>query len=61
MSKPFNYCVGHEHDDGSIGCYTYHSEVHFGSAEDAEGFLKYVKRQSPEEKWKIYELVEKTK
>lgn len=58
--KKFNYAVGHywENNSGSIGCYTYHSEVHFGLMKDAKNFLNYVKTQSPQHEWKIFQLVE---
>lgn len=58
--KRFAYAVGHywDKDKDSVGCYTYHSEVHSGTMEEAENFLKYVKEQSPDEDWKIFMLVE---
>ena len=59
--KKFAYAVGHYWDHkvkDSVGCYAYHSEVHSGTMEDAENFLKYVKEQSPDEDWKIFMLVE---
>ena len=40
--KKFAYAVGHywDKDKDSVGCYTYHSEVHSGTMEEAENFLK---------------------
>jgi hypothetical protein len=54
----FNYCIGRYWNgkDGSISVYTYHTQVHYGTQEDANGFLEYVKSKSPEHDWKIFEL-----
>lgn len=65
-SKKFNYAVGHYWDgeDGSIGTYAYGSEHFFGTMEDAQNFLKYVKNQDKKESkkdrrdWRIFMLVE---
>lgn len=56
----FNYVVGHywESSPEQIGTYRYFGEVHYGTMEDAEGFLTYVKSQSPEHEWKIFKLQE---
>jgi hypothetical protein len=58
--KRFAYAVGHywDKDKDSVGCYAYGSEVHSGTMEEAENFLKYVKEESPDEDWKIFMLVE---
>lgn len=58
--KKFAYAVGHywDNDKDSVGCYSYHSEVHSGTMEEAENFLKYVKEKSPDNDWKIFMLVE---
>jgi hypothetical protein len=58
--EKFNYCVGRywEGNRGSIGCYTYLGEVKYGTMEEAEGFLAYVKRQGPEKDYKIFKVVE---
>ena len=64
QSKKFNYAVGHywEGESGSVGCYAYHSEVHYGTMEDAQNFLKYVqdqkKTKAEKAKYKIFQLVE---
>lgn len=56
----FNYSIGHYwvKDSGSIGVYTYGSEVHYGTWTSANKFLKYVKSKAPDHKWKIFQLVE---
>jgi hypothetical protein len=62
--KKFNYAVGSywEGDDGSIGCYAYGSEVHYGTMEEAQNFLEYVRSQkktkAEKAKYKIFQLVE---
>ena len=58
--KRFAYAVGHywDKEKDSVGCYTYHNEVHSGTMEEAENFLKYVKEESPDRDWKIFMLVE---
>ncbi len=70
VKEEFNYCVGHywfgycqKGEKGSIGCYTYGGDVHHGTMEDAEAFLAYVKRQSPNDndpsrgEWQIFKVV----
>jgi hypothetical protein len=59
-AKRFAYAIGHYWDNvkDSVGCYTYHNEVHSGTMEEADSFLKYVKEQSPDRDWKIFMLVE---
>lgn len=59
-AKKFPYAIGHywDKEKDSVGCYAYHSEVHSGTMEEAESFLKYVKEQSPDHDWKIFMLVE---
>ena len=63
-AKKFNYAVGFywEGDSGSVGCYAYHSEVHYGTMEDANNFLEYVRSQkkttAEKAKYKIFQLVE---
>jgi hypothetical protein len=58
--KKFSYAIGHYWDNAkdSVGCYTYHNEVHSGTMEEANNFLKYVKEESPDRDWKIFMLVE---
>ena len=66
QAKQFNYAVGFywEGDSGSVGTYTYHSEVHYGTMEDAQNFLTYVQSQQADKKkadrkdYKIFQLVE---
>jgi hypothetical protein len=64
QAKQFNYAVGFywEGDSGSVGCYAYHSEVHYGTMEDANNFLEYVRNQkktkAEKAKYKIFQLVE---
>lgn len=59
-TKEFNYCVAHywKDNEGSIGTYTYGSEVQHGTLKDAKQFLKYVRKQSPDKDWKIFILTE---
>jgi len=55
-----NYVVAHYWDDepSRLGAYMIHnSEVQFGTIEDAKTFLKYVRKASPEHKWKIFQLI----
>lgn len=64
QAKKFNYAVGHywEGESGSVGCYAYHSEVHYGTMEEANNFLEYVRSQkktkAEKAKYKIFQLVE---
>lgn len=54
-----NYCVGHYWEcDKAISTYTYGKETFYGTIEDAENFLKYVKEVSPTYDWKIFEIKE---
>lgn len=55
----FNYAIGHYWNDesGSIGCYSYFGEVHYGTMEDAENMLDYVQGKSPEHDWKIFKVI----
>jgi hypothetical protein len=55
-----NYVVAHYWDEEPqrLGAYmAYNSEVQFGTLEDAKEFLKYVRRQSPGHKWRLFQLV----
>lgn len=58
--KQFNYVIAHYWDDGEgIGAYTYfNNEIHFGTLKEAKQFLEYVKVQSPDEDWRIFEVKE---
>lgn len=64
QAKQFNYAVGFywEGDSGSVGCYAHDSEVHHGTMEDAQNFLKYVQSQkktkAEKAKYKIFQLIE---
>ena len=56
-----NYVVGHYWDppnSGQVSAYMYFSEVHYGTLKDAEEFLEYVQKQSPDHNWKIFQLVQ---
>ena len=55
-----NYVIGHYWDDtNSIGAYMIHSsEVHYGTLKEAENALNYVKKQSPDEDWRIFQLMQ---
>ncbi len=62
MAEKFNYCVGRpwEQEAGGDGenlsIYAYHSEVHYGTLEEARDFREYVNNQTKEENH-IYKLV----
>lgn len=64
--KEFNYAVGFywNGNDGEVGVYAYGTETHYGTLEDAKGFLEYVKEQekienkSKRKEYKIFQLVE---
>jgi hypothetical protein len=60
MKTKFNYGVGHYWDEGegSVGLYTYHNDMFFGTMKEAKKFREYVKKQSPDREWKIFQLVE---
>jgi hypothetical protein len=55
-----NYVIGcyWEDEEGSICTYEYHGEVQYGSKDDADEFLEYVKKQEPEKNWQIFILRE---
>lgn len=41
-----------------LSAYMIHNaEVQFGTMEDAKTFLKYVRKQNPDDHWKIFQLV----
>jgi hypothetical protein len=64
MKKKFNYAVGFywEGESGSVGCYAYGNEVHYGTMEEAQNFLEYVRSQQKNKaekaKYKIFQLIE---
>ena len=66
QSKQFNYAVGHywEGESGSVGVYNYFGEVHYGTMEEANNFLKYVQGQDKKHPkadrrdWRIFQLIE---
>jgi hypothetical protein len=64
IQKKFNYAVGRywEGESGSVGCYNYFGEVHYGTMEDAKHTLAYVQSQkktkAEKEQYKIFQLVE---
>jgi hypothetical protein len=65
-AKKFNYAVGFYWEDeaGSVGCYAYHSEVHYGTMEEAKNFQKYCQDQQkskPRDQrrdYRIFQLIE---
>jgi hypothetical protein len=60
MIEKFNYCIGHywKGDAGSIAVYAYGTEVHYGTMEDAENFLKYVQSNDSDNQYKIFKVIE---
>jgi hypothetical protein len=54
-----NYAIGHywQEEAGSVGCYNYFGEVHYGTIEEANDMLEYVKTKSSDHDWKIFQLV----
>lgn len=64
MTTTFNYGVGSywNGESGSVGLYAYGSEIHHGTMEEANDFLKYVQSQQKtkvdKDKYKIFMLVE---
>lgn len=67
--KPFTYAVGHrwneDDEDSAIGCHALGQQVFHGTIEDAEEYLRYVKRKTKlangnvqMHNWRIYKLVE---
>ena len=55
-----NYVVAHYWDEEPqrLGAYKMHNaQVQFGTIEDAKEFLKYVRQQSPDHKWRLFQLV----
>jgi hypothetical protein len=66
QAKQFNYAVGFywEGESGSVGCYAYHSEVHYGTLKEAKDFQKYCRNQQKSEPkdqrrdYRIFQLVE---
>lgn len=60
----FNYAVGKYWEGGSVGCYAYGSEVHYGTVTEANNFLNYVKGQDKKKPvkdrsdYRIFMLVE---
>ena len=65
-AKKFSYAVGHywESESGSVGVYNYFGEVHHGTMEEAQNFLKYVQDKDKKEPkvdrkdWRIFQLIE---
>jgi len=58
--KEFNYVIGHYwEDNGSIAAYMmFNNEVFYGTMNQAKKDLKYVKRQDPDQEWKIFVVKE---
>jgi hypothetical protein len=58
MEKNFNFVIGHYWPKTEqIGTYTYFGDVHYGSVEDANDFLKYAKEKEPDRDWQIFKVV----
>jgi len=63
-AKQFNYAVGHhwEGESGAVGIYRYFNDVHYGTMEDANKLLEYVrskkKTRAEKAKYKIFQLIE---
>jgi hypothetical protein len=59
IDEKFNYCVGfYWEEDGAIGTYTYLNNIFYGTLDDANNFLTYVKGKNPERDYKIFKLEE---
>lgn len=63
--RRFNYAIGRywEDDSDSVCIYARGAEIHYGTMEDAEWLLGYVRRHSDPEvrdEYKIFKLVELT-
>ena len=60
MEKQFNYVIGCQYEDGSIGTYLFHNQdIYYGSLEDAKRALAEVKEQSKRDvEWKIFVVSE---
>ena len=57
VAERFNYVVAHPWPSGNLAIYAFGSEVQqSGTIEEANGFLDYVKRQSPDEAWAVYRV-----
>lgn len=56
----FNYAVGGYWDNSEygVGCYACGQEVFYGTMQNAEDFLEYVKSKSHNKEWKIFKLEE---
>ena len=55
--EKFNYiiaCLWPE--TNQLNTYTLYHQVQYGSQEDTEKYLAYVKKQSPKEDWKIIKI-----
>lgn len=55
-----NFVIGHYWEgENSVATYMINSsEVHYGTMKEAENCLSYVKKQSPDEDWRIFQLVQ---
>jgi len=66
QAKKFSYAVGHywEGESGSVGVYSYFGQVHHGTMQEAQTFLKYVQDKNVKEPkadrkdWRIFQLIE---
>ena len=56
--KRINYVIARkwDHDSESLCVYTYHTEVHYDTVENAEKFAKDISKKTGE-KYEVYELI----
>lgn len=62
MTEPIklNYVIGHYwNDTNRVSTYMLHSsEVHYTTLEEAKNALEYVKKKSPDNDWRIFQLMQ---
>ena len=63
MTDKFNYVIARMwfHDNNQLNCYTYHNTVFYGTMEDAENQLEFIKNRAGEneDQYKIYKINDK--
>jgi hypothetical protein len=56
----FNYVIARMwfYDNNQMNCYTYHNTVFYGTMEDAQGTLEFIKSRALEnaEEYRIYKI-----
>lgn len=52
----FDYVVASKWASGEMRIYTYFTEIHRGTMEQAERFLDYVKSREPTAEWHIHRI-----